>query len=75
MSEANTRYAAEYSHNGRKWALDIFVESPEDALAKIESVKASVVLLGAFEPNVKLRGAPLLARPARTQCYALSGKC
>ena len=68
MSEANTRYAAEYSHNGTKWALDIFAESPEDALAKIGSVKTSAVLLGAFEPNVKLRGAPLLARPSRTPC-------
>ncbi|MCX7184974.1 MAG: hypothetical protein NTW90_07065 [Nitrosospira sp.] len=45
-NEANLECVAEYEHNGKKWALDFYAESPEDAAAKIESIKASAVLLG-----------------------------
>lgn len=32
MNDANLQCVAEYEHNGKKWALDLYAESPEDAL-------------------------------------------
>jgi len=62
MSEANLQCVAEYSHNGKKWAIDLYAESPEDALAKIESIKSSAVLLGIQESNVKVRDCAAVSR-------------
>lgn len=56
MNNAELECIAEYEHNGKKWALDLFAESHEDALAKIESIKSSAVLLGVQKPNVEMTG-------------------
>ena len=52
MKNAELECIAEYEHNGKKWALDFYAESPEDAQAKIESIRACAVLLGVQKPNV-----------------------
>lgn len=44
--KAQTEYACEYSHNGSKWALNFHAVDDADATLKLESIKASLVMLG-----------------------------
>lgn len=46
---AQTFYALEYEHDGSKWALNFYAVDDEDAQAKVESLKKSLVLLGRSE--------------------------
>lgn len=50
--KAQTEYAAEYSHNGSRWALNFFAIDNEDAKKKLDSLKASVQLLGPIEERI-----------------------
>lgn len=49
MEEASNEYAAEYQHGGSTWALNYFARDSEDAVAKMNSIRASAVLLGKIE--------------------------
>lgn len=44
--KAQTQYACEYMHQGRKWALNFFAVDDEDAALKLESIKSSLIVLG-----------------------------
>lgn len=46
---AQTEYAGEYTHNGTRWGLNFFAIDAADAAAKLESIKANLVLLGPLE--------------------------
>lgn len=46
---AQTLYALEYEHAGSRWAMNFYAVDDEDALAKLESLKQSLVLLGRSE--------------------------
>ena len=51
-SKATTEYCLEYTHNGKRWALNFFAEDAEDAAQKVESVRNSLVLLGSLEARI-----------------------
>lgn len=46
---AQTLYALEYEHGGTKWALNFYAVDDEDAQAKVESLKKSLIILGRSE--------------------------
>ena len=66
---AQTLYALEYEHGGSKWALNFYAVDYEDAVAKVESLKKSLVLLGEsggfipWDDNAKNTGFPELGGP------------
>ena len=47
--KAQTEYACEFTHNGSKWATSFFAVDDADALAKLESIKQSLVILGKID--------------------------
>ena len=47
--KAQTQYVCEYVHNGKRWGLDFFAVDREDAALKLESIKKSLVILGALD--------------------------
>lgn len=51
-SKATTEFCLEYVHQGKKWALNFFAESLEDADSKVQSIKDSLVLLGKLEEKI-----------------------
>lgn len=44
--KAQTEYCGEYLHHGRKWAVNFFAVDDADALAKLQSIKDSLVIVG-----------------------------
>lgn len=46
MDDANIEFCAEYHHDGATWGLNIFAKDIADAVAKIESMRVSLKLLG-----------------------------
>lgn len=45
------KYAGEYTHNYKRWAFDFWAENWEDAQDKLDSIKHSAKIVGAFEPD------------------------
>lgn len=63
-----SEYAAEYQHGGSTWALNFFARDSEDAEAKMNSIRASAVLLGEIVGTVDCDStAPDEGRIDRTQ--------
>ena len=50
--KAQTEYAAEYTHQGRRWALNFFAVDDDDAKKKLESIRTSATLAGRIELRV-----------------------
>ena len=51
-ADAQTEFCLEYQHDGSTWGLDFFAVDLEDAIAKVESIKRSLVLLGRLSARV-----------------------
>lgn len=51
-SKATLEFCLEYTHEGKKWALNFFAESFEDADKKVQSIKDSLTLLGRLEETI-----------------------
>lgn len=56
--KAQTEYGAEYVHDGEKWGLNFYATDDADAAAKLESIKASLVLLGRVNERIPLEDPP-----------------
>lgn len=52
--KAQTEYLAEYSHRGARWGFNFFAIDADDAKQKIESIKATLELLGPLECRIPL---------------------
>lgn len=50
--KAIRKYALEYTHNGSRWATDLYAENDEDAKAKLESMKQGLILLGEITDTI-----------------------
>ena len=51
-SKATIEVCLEYTHQGKKWALNFFAESLEDAENKVQSIKDNLILLGPLEMSI-----------------------
>lgn len=52
---AQTEYACEFQHGGTSWAMSIFAVDFDDAAAKLESLKNSMVLLGEIKEVIAFK--------------------
>lgn len=50
--KAQTEYACEYMHHGKKWCASFFAVDDADAVVKLESIKQSLVILGPIECTI-----------------------
>lgn len=50
--EAETEYCIEYQHDGGTWSFPLFAVDDADAVAKIESIKRSLRLLGPLADRI-----------------------
>jgi hypothetical protein len=46
MVEADTKFAAEYTHDGARWALNFYAKDEADAISKLGSIRRTLTLLG-----------------------------
>jgi hypothetical protein len=46
------KFALEYEHDGKKWAMEIFADSWEDAKQKLEALKQTIILVGEIKEEI-----------------------